>query len=93
MSWSVHAQGKPSEVIAALADQFKYPLADAPQGLADEGEKETVRLVSETITQCLGTFDPDKTVNVNANGHMGFAAWDKKTGANQTVSVSIVPVA
>jgi hypothetical protein len=92
MSWSVSAKGTPSEVKAQLDQQFSYPLADV-HGLADEGERETVRRVQDTIGQCLGTFDPAKVVSVSANGHMGFDSWETKAGIVQTVSVSIQPAA
>ena len=91
MSWSVSASGTIADVVAELERQFAYPLADPPAGLADEGERETVRKISETITQCLGTFDPERRVKVSANGHIGFENWDTKAGANQTVNLSIQP--
>lgn len=91
MSWSVNASGTPATVKTELNRQFSYPLADAPAGLADEGERETVRRVSDAISQCLNTFDPTKVVNVSANGHMGYGDWDAKTGAYQNVSISIAP--
>ncbi len=92
MSWSVSAKGTVAEVKTELDRQFAYPLASgAAGGLADDGERETVRLVRDTITQCLETFDPEKKVAVSANGHMGFDNWDTKAGRNQTVSVSIQP--
>jgi hypothetical protein len=91
MSWSVSASGKIADVKVELDRQFQYPLAPGPAGLSDEGERETVRRVSETITQILETFGPDKTVVVTANGHMGFANWDTKEGAYQEVNVSIKP--
>jgi hypothetical protein len=59
--------------------------------LRDEGERETVRRIHETITQCLETFGPQRTVSVTANGHMGYANYDTKEGAYQTVNVSIQP--
>jgi hypothetical protein len=93
MSWSVNAKGTPDEVQAELTRQFSSPLAEPPAGLSDEGERETVRRVAATISQCLETFDQTKTVSVSANGHMAFDAWDTKAGAVQTVSVSIQPVA
>ena len=93
MSWSVNASGKPSDVKAELDTQFAHPLADAPAGLSDEGERETVRRIRETITQCLETFDPEKAVAVSAYGHMGFASWDTKAGAYQEVSLTIRPKA
>jgi len=91
MSWSVSTTGKIADVKAELKKQFGYPLADAPEGLGDPGERETVRLVSEAINQCLDTFDPEKSVAVTANGHMGYADWDKKTGGYQEVSLAIRP--
>jgi hypothetical protein len=91
MSWSVNTSGKPADVKAELGRQFSYPLAEAPAGLADAGERETVRRIFETITQCLETFDAEKVVSVSASGHMGFEVWDTKAGAYQEVSVSIKP--
>jgi hypothetical protein len=91
MSWSVSTTGKPGDVKTELARQFAFPLADPPAGLADDGERETVKRISETIAQCLDTFDQEKTVTVSANGHMGFANWDTKAGAYQQVSISIQP--
>lgn len=91
MSWSVNASGKPSEVKAELDRQFSHPLQVAPAGLSDDGERETVRRISETITQCLETFDPERSVSVSAYGHMGFSDWDTKAGANQEVTLSIKP--
>lgn len=89
MSWSVNASGKVEEVIAGLDKQFSYPLADAPAGLSDEGERETVRLVAGMIEQCLGTFHKDRIVSVTAYGYMGFDSWETKEGAYQNVHVSI----
>jgi hypothetical protein len=91
MSWSVNAKGKPADVKAELARQFSGPLADKPAGLSDDGERETVRRVSETIAQCLETFDPEHAVTVAAHGSMSFQNWDTKTGACQTASLSIQP--
>ncbi len=93
MSWSVSASGKIADVKVELERQFLWPLADKPAGLSDEGERETVRRVRDTITQCLETFDPERPVSVSANGHMGFENWDTKAGAYQNVSVSIQPAA
>lgn len=89
MSWSVSATGKPADVKAEIDKQFSYPLAERPAGLDDEGERETVRKVAETIAQCLGTFDPEKTVAVAAFGHMGYADWTAKTGKYQEVNLKI----
>jgi hypothetical protein len=89
MSWSVSAQGKPAEVAESLDKQFAYPLADGSSGLADEGEKKTVRLVSEMISQCLDTVGPERTVTVSAYGHMGFSNWDTKENPGQNVIISI----
>lgn len=88
MSWSVSASGKPDEVKISLKEQFAYLLADG-NGM-DAGEKQTVRQISETINQCLGTFDPKTTVSVSARGHIGFQDWDAKKGAYQQVNLSIV---
>jgi hypothetical protein len=91
MSWGVNASGKAPEVKAELERLFSYPLADKPAGLDDDGERETVRRIAETIGQCLDTFAPEKNVSVSANGHIGFANHYTKAGAYQTVSVSINP--
>ncbi|MBZ5621472.1 MAG: hypothetical protein LAQ69_22510 [Acidobacteriia bacterium] len=93
MSWSVSTRGKVAEVKAELERQFAQPLADAHAGLTDEGERETVQRVRDTISQCLDTFGPEKEVMVTANGHMGFSDWETKEGAYQEVSVSIRPCA
>jgi len=89
MSWSVNATGTPSEVRGQLSEQFKAPLAEKPAGLSDDGERETVQRIHETIEQVLTTFDLDKKVSVSANGHMGFENWDTKAGAYQNVSLTI----
>jgi len=91
MSWSVSTKGTIAEVKTELDRQFQYPLADKPQGLEDEGERETVRQVRGMISQCLDTFGPDKVVIVTAHGHIGFDKWDTKEGPAQTVNVSIQP--
>lgn len=92
MSWSVSATGKPVEVQREIGRQMMLgPLAEPPAGLADEGERETVRLVSFLVYQCLGTFDPEGVVTVEANGHMAFSNWDSRIGARQTVSIAITP--
>lgn len=92
MSWSVNAKGSPAEVKAELARQFAYPLAEGVSGLADEGERETVRRVSDLLSQCLDTFDPEQTINpvvVSANGHMGWSDYTAKKGAYQAVTLEI----
>jgi hypothetical protein len=91
MSWSVNASGTIAKVMAELKVQFSHPLAEAPAGLTDKGEKETVRRISETIAQALETFDSAKTVSVSAHGHMGFANYETKAGAYQEVTISITP--
>ena len=91
MSWSVIASGKPEETRMEISRQISLSLVPAPQGLEDEGERKTVRLVYELIEQCLGTFDPEKSVAVTASGHMGFSDYTHKTGKVQTVSISIQP--
>ena len=90
MSWSVNASGNVADVRGQLSEQFKGPLAEKPAGLFDDGERKTVEMVRDSIDQCLSTFGPDKTVNVSAFGHMGFANWEMK-GAYQEVTVSIKP--
>ena len=75
MSWSVDAAGKIEWLRTEISRQFQYPLADAPAGLADEGEKETCRRVKGMIDQCLvprageflieGSGGADKFVNSN----------------------------
>ena len=89
MSWSVSASGKVEDVVEDLAKQFSMPLAEPPAGLADEGERETVKLVSDVVEQCLGTFAADRLVKVSANGHLGYNDWEKKDGAYQEVRVEI----
>ena len=91
MSWSVSARGTAAEVKEALKPQFQWPLADKPAGLSDDGERETVQRIRDTIMQCLETFDPKMAVEVTANGHMGFASWDTKEGAYQRVQIAINP--
>ena len=91
MSWSVSGAGTPAEVRGQLSEQFKYPLAEAPSGLADAGERQTVQHVSELCEQILSTFDPANQVAVNASGHMGFSDWDKKLGCYQSVNIAVTP--
>lgn len=92
MSWSVSASGTVVDVKAELDRQFAYPLADPPAGLADDGERETVRRIRETIIQCVETFGAERLVSVSAFGHMGFAKWETKEGGYQEVTVTIKPV-
>jgi hypothetical protein len=91
MSWSVSASGKSDVVKAELEKQFANPLAEGSAGLADEGEKETVRRIRETIWQTLETFGPDKTVTVSAYGHIGWENYDTRAGCYQNVSLKIEP--
>lgn len=91
MSWSVSTSGKIGDVKTELNRQFAYPLAEPPAGLTDAGERETVRQIADTISQCLETFDAEKTVEVSASGHMGFSSWETKAGAYQEVNLKIVP--
>jgi len=89
MSWNVSSSGTPAEVRGRLSEQFKGPLAEKPAGLSDDGERQSVQLVSELIEQILSTIDPERPVTVSAHGHMGFVDWDTKTGAFQNVSMSV----
>ena len=91
MSWSVSASGTPDEVQISLNEQLKNPLAEAPNGLQEETEKQTVRLVQAAINQCLSTFGEDRKVTViaSASGHMGFADWEHRGGCYQAVELSI----
>lgn len=91
MSWIVSASGKPEETRMEISRQISPCLVPAPAGLEDEGERKTVRLVYEMIEQCLGTFDPEQSVTVTANGHMAFGDYANKTGKAQTVNISIQP--
>jgi hypothetical protein len=89
MSWSATAKGTPSEVKKQLDQAFSGPLADAPAGLDDKEERETVFRIHETISQILRTFDPEKVVAVSAYGHMGYADYDSKKGKYQNVNLTI----
>ena len=60
MSWSVSAEGKSADVAESLKKQFENFV------FQDDGEQGTVRLVWQTIEQCLGTFGPDRNVSVTA---------------------------
>lgn len=92
MSWSVNATGTPSEVRGQLSEQFKGPLAEKPAGLSDDGERETVKRVHEMIEQILATVGPESNMSVSARGHIGFSDWDKKTGAYQSVNLTVTPL-
>jgi hypothetical protein len=89
MSWSVSAAGTTAEVRGQLSEQFKGPLAEKPAGLSDDGERETVQRIHETIEQVLTTYGADRKVSVSVYGHMGFTDWDTKAGAYQNVSLTI----
>ena len=89
MSWSINASGEVDDVVESIAEQFAAPLAEPPAGLTDEGERETVKMVSDLVDQCLGTFAADRLVKVSANGHLGYNDWEKKAGAYQEVRVEI----
>lgn len=91
MSWSVSGSGTPAEVRGQLSEQFKYPLAEAPAGLNDEGEKHTVQQVFDLCEQILSTFDPENKVAITAAGHMGFSDWNTKAGAYQSISITVKP--
>lgn len=89
MSWGVNANGTPAEVRGQLSEQFKGPLAEKPAGLFDDGERETVRRIHETLEQIISTFGPEQTLSVSASGHMGFNDWNARAGAYQNVTLSI----
>ena len=93
MSWSVNAVGTIDEVKAQLAEQFALPLAPAPKGVSDAGERETIHRVHETILQVLRTFVPDVQVHVYAHGYMGGVWRDGAivAGRHQRVSLDIAP--
>ena len=91
MSWSVTGSGTPAEVRGQLSEQFKYPLAEKPSGIDDDGERETVKLVSELCEQILSKCDPNNHVGVAALGHMVYADWENKTGCYMSVSLTVTP--
>ena len=91
MSWSVNGFGTPAEVRGQLSEQFKGPLAEVPAGLSDPGERETVQRISDLCEQILSTFGPESKVAISANGHIGWADYDKKTGGYQTVNLTVMP--
>jgi hypothetical protein len=91
MSWSVSAVGTPSEVRGFLSEQFKYPLADKPAGILDDGERDTVKQTADLLEQILSTFDAEGKVAISASGHMGFSDWATKAGAYQSVNITVTP--
>ena len=91
MSWSVSAVGTAAEVRGQLSEQFKGPLAEHPAGLYDDRERETAGKISELLEQILSVFDPASRVSISANGHLGFSDWDAKTGAYQSVNITVTP--
>lgn len=91
MSWSVNGSGTPAEVRGQLSEQFKYPLAEIPSGLSDDGERQTVQQVFDLLEQILTTFSPENQLAISANGHMGFADWATKAGCYQSVSIAVTP--
>lgn len=94
MSWSVSASGHVEDVRELIKGQFLAPLADEPNGLADDGERETVKRAADMIDQCLATFTKDKNVDVSASGHAVFddtLEHDKNKGFTQTVNIAISP--
>lgn len=91
MSWSVNGSGTPAEVRGQISEQFKHPLAEAPAGLSDEGERQTVQQVADLCEQILSTVDPNNQVSVSAHGHMGFSDWGTKEGCYQSVNIAVTP--
>jgi hypothetical protein len=91
MSWSVNVKGVVSDVKIELVKEFVYPLAAPPGGLTDDGERETVRLISEMLQQALNTFDEGRQVQVVASGHFGCDNYETKAGAFQSFSISVNP--
>ncbi len=99
MSWGISANGNIEDVRAELKRQITTgPLADKPAGLSDDSERDTVIGIGAVINQILDTYTPAEgvatgsAVSVSANGHMGYANWDLKTGAYQVVALKIDPV-
>jgi hypothetical protein len=88
MSWSVSASGTPAEVRGLLSEQFKYPLAEKPAGLNDDGERETVQKVHELLEQVLITFADDQKLTVSAYGHIVYKNYPE-VAAGQNVSITI----
>jgi hypothetical protein len=91
MSWSVNAAGTPAEVRGQLSEQFKYPLAEKPAGLDDDGERATVALIGDLLEQITTTYDAETKLAVAAYGHMSFDDYATRTGARQSVSFTVTP--
>jgi hypothetical protein len=91
MSWSVSGNGTAAEVKAQIDEQLKYPLADAPAGIANAGERESIHRLQETIHQVLRTFAPDVKLALTAAGHMGFTDGEARESAYQNISLQITP--
>lgn len=94
MSWSVSACGPANKIAEQLEQQF------SKINLTDPGEQETVQHVRALVTQTLTTIDPDKPVQINAFGSMGYQHWgaglkhatDPHTGPFQHVDLKISPI-
>jgi nucleoid DNA-binding protein len=91
MSWSVNAKGRVSEVKVELLKEFIYPLAAPPGGLTDEGERETVKLISEMLQQCLNSMDEGRQVQIIASGHFSCDNQETRAGAYQSIEIKINP--
>jgi hypothetical protein len=91
MSWSVDVVGVVSDVKVELTKEFVYLLAAPPGGLADDGERETVKLISEMLQQALNTFDDGRRVQVVALGHYSCGNPQTKTGTYQSFSIIVNP--
>ena len=91
MSWSVNVKGVVSDVKVELTKEFVYPLAAPPGGLADDGERETVKLISEMLQQALNTFDDERRVQVVAPGHFTCDNPETRAGAYQSFSITVNP--
>lgn len=85
MSWNISTKGTTTDVRHELDRQFGYLLGCEPHVLKDKGERETVHHVRQTLAHILGTFGPEKTVSVSANGHSTFVQYEPI----QTVNISI----
>jgi hypothetical protein len=89
MSWSVSSSGTPAEVRGQLSEQFKWPLAEKPAGLTDDGERETVQKVHELIEQVLSTFADDQKLNVSAYGCLVYNNYPERAGQNVTIQITL----